>query len=108
MHRVLIGFIVGVLAGAAIAATLGSRYLEFRDITRHSSVDLPLTTILDNIAADIERGNLDLAATKTTFLAEQWRAYLAGGPPPEAFLAASLTETPAIPRRPMTEPGETR
>jgi hypothetical protein len=108
VHRVLIGFIVGLLAGAAITAVLASRYLEFRDMTKRSSVELPLTTILDNITADVERGNPGLAATKTILLAEHWRAYVAGGLPPEAFMATILAEPPATPIRPKTDSGETR
>jgi hypothetical protein len=107
MYRSLMPFLAGLVIGGVLTTIAGLQYLEYRDIARRSSVDHPLNAMLQVIASDVRRQDLDLAARRAELLAEGWQAYLAGGPTPEAFISDVMSEPIDPSVRHSEEGGET-
>jgi hypothetical protein len=74
------------LFGVVLTVFASSQYIEYLTLVRRSSVDQPVSSILADITATAERGELRLAAQKTELLSRYWDDYLHGDRPPEQFV----------------------
>jgi hypothetical protein len=74
------------LFGVVITALISWQYTEYLTLVRRSSVDLPISTILVDITATADKGDLRLAAQKTELLSQYWNDYMHGSRPPEQFV----------------------
>ena len=81
-----IGCIAGVIVTAIASWMMYSGSNASREARLRSEVHTPIRVALDDIAATIERGEVEIGRRKAALLAQRWSEYLDGGPRPEQFL----------------------